>query len=183
VAIGVPFGGMTARVVDGNLHRAAPGQAGELALSGPQLATGYWRSPDLTAARFPTIDGTRWYLTGDLAYEDSTGTFHHLGRIDNQVKVRGYRVELEEIEAHLRAVSGVELVAAVAWPIAHGSADGIVGFVAAPIDAADARKALRGRIPSYMVPSDIRIVDSLPLSQNGKVDRRALLGMLDREQR
>ena len=123
ISIGYPFPGTEAAVVDSNLNFLPQGERGELALAGPQFGTGYFRAPNLTASRFPVIDGKRWYLSGDLAYLDSAGRFHILGRTDNQVKVLGNRIELEDVEAHLRAVSGTELVAAVAWPVAHGTAE------------------------------------------------------------
>ncbi|MEO7986975.1 MAG: amino acid adenylation domain-containing protein [Gemmatimonadales bacterium] len=180
ISIGEPLDGMEACIVDFDLHVLEPGQAGELAVAGPQLATGYLGAPELSTARFPMIAGKRWYLTGDLAYADAAGKFHHLGRIDNQVKVLGYRVELEEIEAHLRHVAETELVAAVAWPVSHGTAEGIVGFVAGrQIVPGEIRDALKQRVPSYMVPASIRAIDSLPLTANGKVDRKALGALLD----
>ena len=149
--------------MDSELNFLAKGERGELALAGPQLASGYLNSPELTSSRFPIINGKRWYLTGDVAYQDSAGRFHHLGRTDNQVKVLGHRVELEEIEVHLRTVCETELVAAVAWPESHGAADGIVGFVAGKeIEPAQIRQALAKRIPSYMVPTTIRSVETLP---------------------
>ena len=94
------------------------GDKGELALSGKQIAKGYFKDGRMTSSRFPSVNGRVWYLTGDLAYQDLDGVFHHLGRTDYQVKILGYRVELEDVEAHLREVCGVDSVAAVAWPIA-----------------------------------------------------------------
>jgi D-alanine--poly(phosphoribitol) ligase subunit 1 len=180
VAIGDPFPGMEACIVDPELRVVPMAHPGELALSGPQLASGYFRAPDLTTSRFPIVNGTRWYLTGDLAYQDGAGKFHHLGRIDNQIKVRGYRVELEEIEGHLRRICGTDLVAAVAWPVSHGTADGIVGFVVgSKVSAVESREALRKHLPSYMVPTAIHPIESMPLNANGKVDRKALVATLD----
>jgi len=182
ISIGYPFPGTEAAVVDSNLNFLPQGEQGELALAGPQLGTGYFRAPDLTASRFPVIGGKRWYLSGDLAYLDSAGRFHVLGRTDNQVKVLGNRIELEDVEAHLRAVSGTELVAAVAWPVTHGTADGIVAFVAArEPELGEIRAALAKRIPSYMMPTSIRAVDALPMNANGKVDRKALISHLNGE--
>jgi D-alanine--poly(phosphoribitol) ligase subunit 1 len=182
ISIGYPFPGMEAAIVDPTSPEIflAPGVRGELALAGPQLAAGYFGSPELTAQRFPVIGEKRWYLTGDLAYQDTDGRFHHLGRIDNQVKVNGYRIELEEVEAHLRAVCATELVAAVAWPVAYGSASGIVGFYVNTTMTSDVvRTALARRIPTYMVPNRIHAVGALPLNANGKVDRNALIAQLN----
>jgi D-alanine--poly(phosphoribitol) ligase subunit 1 len=180
VAIGYAYPGMRAAILDAALKPVAAGTAGEIALSGKQLATGYFGQEELTAARFPCIDGERWYLTGDLGMEAEDGTFHHLGRIDNQVKVMGNRVELEEVEMHLRTACGSDHVAAVAWPASAGSASGIVGFaVGAALDAPAIRDALRAKLPAYMVPSAIHLIETLPLNSNGKVDRKALFADLD----
>jgi amino acid adenylation domain-containing protein len=182
VAIGRPFAGMHAAIAVGEKQFALPGQQGELLLSGPQLALGYLDDHEKTATRFVTIDGTRWYRTGDLAYCDKGGVFHYLGRIDNQVKILGYRVELEEIECHLRDASGCSEVAAVAWPFQSGSATGVVGFVVNYKGSEeDVKAALQQRLPSYMVPSRVHALPKLPLNNNGKVDRRALVSMLQSE--
>ena len=123
---------------------------------------------------------TRPEILGHLGFQDASGTYHHLGRLDNQVKVRGNRVELEEIEAHLREIYQTDSVAAVAWPIEHGSAAGIVAFIGGQIPVSDvAQKALlKGRLPSYMVPAAIHHVDALPLNANGKINRRELVSLL-----
>jgi D-alanine--poly(phosphoribitol) ligase subunit 1 len=181
VAIGIPFPGMEAVVAGPSLQFLPDGEQGELLLSGPQLSSGYYGEDKLTGASFPVLGGKRWYRTGDLAYRDSAGTFHHLGRIDNQVKVRGLRVELEEVEAYLREICGTDSVAAVAWPVNHGSANGIVAFVSgqAGIDDPDVKTRIKSRLPSYMVPSTIHRVESLPLNANGKVNRKELVALLD----
>ncbi|KAA0697325.1 D-alanine--poly(phosphoribitol) ligase [Neorhizobium sp. P12A] len=182
VAIGRAYPGMAAQIVDAALRPQLPGVPGEIALSGAQIAEGYFGQAELTASRFPTINGERWYLTGDLGVEDDDGVFHHLGRLDNQVKVLGNRIELEEIEMHLRAASGSDHVAAVAWPISDGSAKGIVGFLSNSRQSAETIKNdLRKGLPAYMVPSIIRHLDDLPLNSNGKVDRKALVAILDFE--
>jgi amino acid adenylation domain-containing protein len=182
IPIGYPFDGMEAAIASPTSAETflSRGQRGELALAGPQLAAGYYRSPELNAKRFPLIKGKRWHLTGDLAYQDLEGRFHHLGRIDNQIKINGYRIELEEIEAHLRVVCGTDLVAAVAWPVAHGSASGIVGFyVGRELIPGVLRDALAKRIPTYMLPNRILAIESLPLNANGKVDRNSLAAELN----
>jgi amino acid adenylation domain-containing protein len=190
LAIGRAFPGMYAAIVsEDDPPRFLPaGQTGELALAGPQLAAGYLGDEEQTARRFrmldhPELGKTRWYLTGDSAYLDAQGLLHCLGRIDNQVKVLGHRVELEEIEAHLRAVCKTESVAAIAWPVVNGNPAGIVAFVsggATAVDPAiDVREAMKHRVPIYMVPSRVHAIDALPLSTNGKVDRQGLRTMLD----
>jgi D-alanine--poly(phosphoribitol) ligase subunit 1 len=186
VATGKPFPGMDAAIVDpASLAFLSSEQQGELLLCGPQLSSGYYGDAEATSKRFPTIDGRRWYRTGDLAYRGSSGIFHHLGRIDNQVKVLGLRVELEEVEAHLREVYETDSVAAIAWPVEHGSASGIVAFVSGRVGADDpTRKAqIKKRLPGHMVPSAIRHIESLPLNANGKVDRKELAEILAGEKR
>lgn len=180
ISIGRPFPGMEAIVVDSTGNVLPPGQEGELAFCGKQVAKGYFGDETLTRARFPMIDGRRWYLTGDLAYRDESGLYHHVGRVDNQVKVLGNRVELEEVEAQLRVVSGSLTVAAVAWPMQHGTATGLVAFISgASTSLPDISKALKLRLPSYMVPTRIHELDAMPMSGNGKTDRKALARMLD----
>jgi acyl-coenzyme A synthetase/AMP-(fatty) acid ligase len=179
VAIGNPFGTMQAAIVDSSLRFLPAGEKGELAVSGRQVANGYFKDPQKTAARFPSIDRKVWYLTGDLAYQDADGRFHHLGRTDNQVKVLGNRVELEDVEAHLREVCAVDSVAAVAWAINNGSAAGIVAFVAGTsLPAAEIRERMQRRVPKYMVPTEVRFLNVLPVSASGKTDRKALTAML-----
>jgi D-alanine--poly(phosphoribitol) ligase subunit 1 len=181
VALGRPYPEMRIAIVDAEHKFLAPGAHGEIALSGPQLANGYLHQSELTAARFPILDGERWYLTGDLGYLDAEGVAHMLGRLDNQVKVLGNRVELEEVEVHLRCSGETSSAAAVAWPVQHGSASGIVGFVAKNgVPATRIAENMRRSLPSYMVPNSIVEMDSLPLNANGKIDRRALLSLLER---
>ncbi len=181
VAIGTPFPGMEAAIVDPSLRFLANGEQGELLLGGPQLSSGYFEAEDLTQASFPRLGGKRWYRTGDLAYCDVAGNFHHLGRIDNQIKVRGLRVELEEIESYLREIYQTDAVAAVAWPVEHGSANGIVAFVSGQIgaDDPDVKSKIKSSLPSYMVPSTVHRIESLPLNANGKVNRKHLATLLE----
>jgi acyl-coenzyme A synthetase/AMP-(fatty) acid ligase len=180
VAIGTPFPGMEAAIVDASLKFVPDGQNGELLLSGPQLSSGYFGDSELSSKCFPNLAGRRWYRTGDLAYRDTSGVFHHLGRIDNQVKVLGLRVELEEIEAHLREVYETDSVAVIAWPVEHGSASGIVAFVCGRIGADDPalKTQIKKRLPSYMVPSTVHHIESIPLNSNGKVNRKELAELL-----
>ncbi len=181
LAIGRPFPGIQAGIVDEELQFLPPEQDGELVVSGRQVARGYVADAALTAERFPTLDGQRWYRTGDLAYRDPSGVFHHLGRIDNQVKVLGNRVELEEVEAHLREITGTGAVAAVAWPREGDRATGIVAFHCAPGLSRDRiRDEMKKRVPSYMVPARIHELEAMPMSSgSGKVDRKALIRMLE----
>jgi amino acid adenylation domain-containing protein len=180
ISIGRPFPNMEAIIVDSSHNVLAQGQQGELAFSGKQVAKGYFDDDALTESRFPMIDGKRWYLTGDLAYQDEFGRLHHLGRMDNQVKIQGNRVELEEVEAHLRLAFGSETVAAVAWPVQYGTAAKLVAFVCgASVSSREAVNLLRSRLPAYMIPARILELDTLPASVNGKIDRKALVRLLE----
>jgi D-alanine--poly(phosphoribitol) ligase subunit 1 len=182
VAIGKPLPEFEAAVFDEQCKPLGPGQEGELALAGPQVALGYFGDAARTAARFPVIGGKVWYRTGDLVYREASGTYHHLGRVDHQVKIRGHRVELGEVEAYLAEICGSDSVAAVAWPVDHGSARGIVAFHCVPgLAAEDVRDALMRRIPRYAVPQQVLQLTSLPLTSNGKIDRNLLVEMLERE--
>jgi D-alanine--poly(phosphoribitol) ligase subunit 1 len=181
VAIGRPFADMQVAIAASDKVFAPPGVQGEMLLAGPQLALGYLDDAEKTAARFVSIKENCWYKTGDLAFCDQNGIYHYLGRIDNQVKILGYRVELEEIECHLRDSTGCADVAAVAWPLYGGSASGVVGFLVNYEGSEEEVKAhLRKRLPSYMVPSRVHVLSELPLNNNQKVDRNALLKMLER---
>lgn len=180
VPSGFPLPGVAAAIVDDKLRFLGPGNEGQLAISGEQLAQGYYGEPDLTKKSFPTIAGKRWYLTGDSAFLDERGVFHHLGRIDHQVKILGQRVELEEIEAHLRAVCDSDEVAAIGWPIQDGMVMGLVAFTGrVKCSQLEIRSALAARVPVYMMPSRIIQMDALPLGVTGKIDRTALVRHLN----
>jgi amino acid adenylation domain-containing protein len=181
--IGRPFAGNAALVVDEAL-RPTDGD-GELCVAGPQAAAGYWRDAAKTAERFvdlPVADGVtkRFYRTGDLARRLPSGEYACLGRIDHQIKVLGRRVELGEIEEALRRHPGVVDAVALGWPTdEEGRVTGVAAFVTGAVDADAVRAAAREVLPEYMVPAELRAVDELPLNANGKIDRKALLALLD----
>jgi len=174
--IGQAFEGQGMALFDEFGQPVAPGAAGEVHLAGSQLTRGYWRQPKLDEDKFLTIDGTRWYRTGDLGRWSESDGFHYLGRMDHQIKIRGYRVELLEIEGALRTATGRDLVAVIPWPQAvDGVADGVVGFVAGePLDPSTIRKRLETCLPDYMLPHSLLFLEALPLNSNGKIDTRAL---------
>jgi amino acid adenylation domain-containing protein len=183
VPIGEPYPGMEVLVADEALSEVAPGEIGELLMTGPQLSLGYWNDPEKTAAAFVTPPGRSrtYYRTGDrVRRSDGAGPLVYLGRMDSQIKIQGYRVELGEIEAAIRDEARVDVAVAVGWPRnTMGGADGVVGFVAGrdlPLDAI--RERVSARLPNYMAPREIRCVDEFPLNANGKVDRPALLRLL-----
>ena len=177
--LGKPLAGLSALIVDESLQPVGPGQAGQLVLRGPQLAQGYLDDPDLTARRFRVLLGQRSYLSGDRAYQDEDGLFHHLGRVDHQVKVRGHRLELEEVETALRAVCGQSEVAALLWPDGPGQIGEIVAFVArCQLGGPEIQRHLKTHLPAFALPSRIYPLDALPRTESGKVDRGALRAWL-----
>jgi acyl-coenzyme A synthetase/AMP-(fatty) acid ligase len=142
------------------------------------MMRGYWRAPHLDAERFVMADGLRWYRTGDLGrHSDQYGILFG-GRIDRQIKIHGYRIELQEIEGTLRKASGREQVAVIPFPspTIGNNAEGTVAFIAgkAEGDSAALRAACRNTLPPYMVPDKIFFIEEMPLSANGKTDLRKL---------
>ncbi|MGO1768839.1 MAG: amino acid adenylation domain-containing protein, partial [Microbacterium sp.] len=167
-------------LLDASLAPVPDGAIGELYLAGANVAAGYIGQPGLSAERFLadpfTADGTRMYRTGDLVRRRRNGSLRFLGRIDEQVKIRGYRVELSEVEAALRRCDGVTGAAAVVQ--GSGATARIVGYVTGDDDlgglGARARSALASELPVYMVPGSVLALAELPMTPNGKLDRRAL---------
>ncbi len=182
--VGRAITGSWIRLLDRDLAPVPAGVAGEVYLGGAGLARGYFGRPELTADRFvpdPLPDaapGARLYRTGDLARFLPDGRLDYLGRLDHQVKVRGFRIELGEIEAALTAIPGVREAVVVALGEAGGDRTLAAYFVAAEEGpapaAAELRDALRARLAEPMVPSSFTLLARLPLSPNGKVDRKAL---------
>ena len=181
--IGRPIANKRVYLLDKHLNPVPVGLVGEAYTAGAGLARGYYDRPALTAERFvpdpfSAEPGARMYRTGDLARHLPGGELDYLGRTDNQVKVRGFRVELGEVEAALRRHEAVgEAVAAVAR--AEASEDKrIVAYVVARPEARpradELLSFLRGQLPEYMLPSAIALIDALPLQPNGKINRRAL---------
>jgi amino acid adenylation domain-containing protein len=183
VAIGVAYPGMRTLVVDEALREVAPGESGELLLTGPQVTLGYWKDPERTAAAFvvPPGEEVTFYRTGDRVRRPvAEQPMTYLGRVDHQIKILGHRVELGEVEAALRDESGVDAVVAVGWPKTASGANGIVAFIGdLEVDAPVVLEAVRSRLPAYMVPRRIHRLAELPLNANGKFDRRALLERLE----
>ncbi|MFE3346968.1 non-ribosomal peptide synthase/polyketide synthase [Rhodococcus sp. NPDC059179] len=181
VPIGAPEWNTQVFVLDSRLRPVPVGVAGELYLAGAQLARGYHGRTDLTADRFvasPFGDGARMYRTGDVVRWLPGGNLDYLERADFQVKVRGFRIELGEIESVLRAQPGVAETVVVAREDVHAGTQ-LVGYVVGEaegpaLDGQVIRDGLSGAVPSYMVPSVVMVLDALPLSVNGKVDRKAL---------
>ena len=188
VSIGAPFANRTGYVLDRFGQPSLPGTVGELCLGGPALARGYLAKPRLTAAAFipdpfGRTPGSRLYRTGDLVRLQPDGeqaALAFVGRLDRQVKVRGYRIELDEIIAHLLSLQGVTDAAVVVQ--GKGDLAKLVGFAQTTSATPDhLRQHLETRLPSYMVPTQLNCLTEFPKTPNGKVDTKALLASLQTE--
>lgn len=176
VPIGHPVPAKTVTVLDEFLHPVPVGCIGELYVSGAALARGYAGRPGATASRFvadPDGSGERMYRTGDLVRRGRDGALRFIGRADDQVKIRGFRIELGEVEAALAALPGVTAAAAMARRDLGPDAV-LVGYLVGDIDPVAARRILAAGLPKQAVPDHIVMLDALPLTRNGKVDRKAL---------
>lgn len=180
IPIGRPIAETDLRVLDRRMELAPRGTSGELYIGGRGLARGYWGAAELTAEKFlpdpyAQRPGERLYRTGDLVKYGMETDLEYEGRVDLQVKVRGYRIEPGEIEEVLKTCGGVKTVVVEARSGAGGEGKQLVAFVVAESgDAEDWRRYLKERLPEYMVPALYVKMELMPLTENGKVDRRAL---------
>jgi amino acid adenylation domain-containing protein/non-ribosomal peptide synthase protein (TIGR01720 family) len=176
--IGVPIPDLRVYVLDANGNPAPIGVPGEMYVAGAGVAAGYLDRPELTAQRFlaDPFHGGTMYRSGDLARRLDDGELEYLGRIDQQVKIRGFRIELGEIEAEIAKHPAIRQIAVIDREDTPGEKKLVAYFVAAGqaglVDAL--RTALRARLPDYMVPAHFVPLDALPLTHNGKLDRKAL---------
>ena len=172
--IGRPLGNVICRVLDEQLNPLPAGVPGELCIGGIGLARGYLGRAGLTAERFVADPlgeaGARLYRTGDRARWSADGVLEYLGRLDQQVKLRGFRVEPEEIEARLLALDGIAQAVVLVRDAQ------LIGYYTAhtALDEQDVKAALAAELPEYMVPAQLMRLDAMPLSPSGKLDRRAL---------
>ncbi|MCJ1853236.1 enterobactin non-ribosomal peptide synthetase EntF [Klebsiella quasipneumoniae subsp. similipneumoniae] len=186
VPIGWPVWNTGLRILDAAMRPVPPGVAGDLYLTGIQLAQGYLRRPDLTASRFiadPFAPGERMYRTGDVARWLANGAVEYLGRSDDQLKIRGQRIELGEIDRVMSALPDVAQVVSHACVFNQAAATGgdarqLVGYLVSdsglPLDTAALKARLAEQLPPHMVPVVLMQLADLPLSANGKLDRKAL---------
>jgi amino acid adenylation domain-containing protein len=184
ISIGKPILNTQVYVLDAELKPVAAGEAGDLYIGGDGVVRGYWLRPELTAERFladPFLPGNRMYCTGDIARFLPDGNLEFLGRADFQLKLRGFRIEIGEIEAVIERQAGVRQAAVVARefkPESPGNDTRLVAYFVpqpgASVTHVDLRAALTSTLPEYMVPSLFVPLDSLPLTANGKIDRNML---------
>lgn len=182
VPIGTAWDNVQLRIVDDDLVEVDGGKPGELIVASPSQMAGYWRHPELNKRCFAEFDGRRWYRTGDVVRQDARGLLHFLGRADTRVKVRGVRLELEIIESTLSDGPGVDtavvgvredetgLQHVVAWLLPDDTDNIVIGSL---------RRWCVERLPASAVPSDFRVVNSLPQSRTGKIDRKKLRASLN----
>jgi non-ribosomal peptide synthetase component F len=179
VSIGKPIANTQIYLLDSDLNPVPIGEIGELFIGGDGVARGYWQRPELTAERFvvvPALGSNRIYRTGDLARFLPDGNIDFLGRADYQIKLRGHRIEPGEIEALLEKCPGVRQAVVILREDREGDKRLVAYLVAdATNSAAALRAALDAKLPDFMVPSAFVFLDELPLTGNGKIDRKALL--------
>ncbi len=181
IPIGRPIANTFVYILDEALEPVGVGMPGALWTGGDGVALGYWNRPELTAERFlpdPFRAGGTMYATGDRARWLADGTLEFLGRGDEQVKIRGFRIEPGEIEAALQEHPAVSQAVVLARETPHGTGKRLLAWVAlrsgARVSGPQLREYLQGRLPEYLVPAACVVLDALPLSANGKVDRAAL---------
>ena len=181
VPVGPPIANTQFYVLDPYGEPVPVGVAGELHIGGEGVARGYWKRPDLTAARFVEdpfrkVGGARLYKTGDQVRYRSDGTLEFLGRMDNQVKIRGFRIETGEVESAISRYPGVQQAVVIAREDTRGDKRLVAYVVAHPVAPSqeDLRSFLGASLPEYMVPSAFVVLDELPRTPNGKLDRNSL---------
>ncbi|OOK78125.1 AMP-binding enzyme family protein [Mycobacterium kansasii] len=177
VPFGIPLRNVRCRIVAPSGRDCPDWVAGELWVGGANVAAGYRNDVQRTADRFVEHGGIRWYKTGDIARYWPDGTIEFLGRADNQVQIRGYRVELGEVESALRTVPGVRH--AVAAVVGTSAPTLIAAIAGDPGEVGDVTAAVVNLLPGYMIPRRTVFFEQIPLTANGKLDRRAVAALLE----
>ncbi|MFI5780233.1 amino acid adenylation domain-containing protein [Nocardia sp. NPDC051570] len=176
IPFGVPLRNVRCRIVSPAGRDCPDWVPGEFWVGGANVAAGYRNDPERTAQRFVDYDGLRWYRTGDMARYRPDGIIEFLGRADHQVQIRGYRVELGEVEQALRRAPGVRHAVAA---VLEGGAPKLVAAVSGTVASAEEVLAVASELlPAYMIPTRVRLLDSMPLTPNGKLDRTAVSALL-----
>ena len=179
VPVGIPADGICVELLDENLDPVPDGAVGEIAVTSPFLSPGYWQDPERTEETFVWREdkGRRSYLTGDLARRDASGCLHVLGRKDDQIKIRGYRVLSSEIEHAINAQEGIRESAVIPFGDGFASEKLACYYISEsgePLNLSDLRASLSASLPSYMIPNLFLIREDLPRTGTGKLKRRAL---------
>ena len=185
--VGKPKNGTWIRIVDQNGNTVADGERGEIVIVGDSVSVGYWNNPEKNKISFSTaeIDGKvyRSYKTGDEGYIID-GMLHYGGRIDNQVKLHGYRIELEDIESNLLKIEGI-LQAVVLPKSRNGKVTSLVACVGSSVKIEDEtariaqiKEKLKDSLPEYMIPKTVKFFDNIPRTNNGKIDRKTIGGLI-----
>lgn len=174
ITIGRPIPGYQIELMDEHLKPVSMGEIGEICIGGPGVARGYLQRDELTAQKFVLVEGRRYYRSADLGRWNESGDLEYLGRSDAQVKLRGYRVELSEVEAVLLECAGIQTAAVGVNEETQRLAAYCVAAREHPPDLAEVRQKLKDRLPAYMVPATLDFLIQIPQTVAGKVDRRAL---------
>jgi D-alanine--poly(phosphoribitol) ligase subunit 1 len=186
IPLGKAFSGMYAALIDEENKFLQRGEKGVLAIAGPQLALGYWQNEKLTQEKFIELDHPdwglkKWYLTGDYCLLDQDGIFHYIYRTDTQCKINGRRIELEEIEYHVRHLTKFDDVVALVIPTETLDSQIIVVVDEEGFDFAMLKDELKRHLPSYMIPARIIYIDELLYSSIGKINRQAIAELVIRK--
>jgi len=179
LSIGKPMEGTDMIIIDENNTMLSSNKFGELCLSGRQLTPGYWNNEIKNKEAFFEIcykhELTKFYKTGDLCYVDDEQDFFYSGRLDNQIKIQGFRVELSEIEFHCKKYLDKINVVALAYSNKTGNKEIGLAIESSVFDTNGLMEFMKLKIPPYMIPSQIRFVKPFPLNDNGKTDRKILV--------
>lgn len=182
VPLGKPFPSQRVKLLNEDFQAVKDGKSGEICLAGSQVTLGYFKDVENTADKFVTLEdepSTIWYRTGDLGrINPENGILYYLGRIDDQIKIRGYRVELQEIDRVLREASKPNLAICVPVKGDAGTITKILGFVEGSEDndlRREVLEACQSQLPEYMIPSEVNFVETIPVNANGKINRKGLI--------